>query len=111
RRAGAQTATGQNADLNIGGLAVSISNYVVKMNGKKVDMPPKEIELIYYLGTNPMRVFTREQLLMQVWGTEYRGDTRTVDVHVKRIREKLGTDPNWRLDTVWGVGYKFEIIN
>ncbi|MCL2862048.1 MAG: response regulator transcription factor [Firmicutes bacterium] len=111
RRAGAQGVGGQNADLNIGGLAVSISNYVVKMNGRKIDMPPKEIELIYYLGTNPMRVFTREQLLMQVWGTEYRGDTRTVDVHVKRIREKLGTDPQWRLDTVWGVGYKFEIIN
>jgi DNA-binding response OmpR family regulator len=73
-------------------------------------MPPKEIELLYYLATNPMRVFNREQLLNQVWGANYKGDTRTVDVHIKRIREKLGKSDKWRLDTVWGVGYKFEIL-
>ena len=95
-------------DLSIGNLFISLTNYIVKLGGNKVDMPPKEIELIYYLASNPKRVFTREQLLSHVWGANYKGDARTVDVHVKRIREKLGVNPNWRLDTVWGVGYKFE---
>lgn len=99
-----------NSDLTIGNLYISLTNYIVKVDDKKVEMPPKEIELIYYLATNPMRVFTREQLLNHVWGPGYKGDTRTVDVHIKRIREKLGKGTNWRLDTVWGVGYKFEII-
>ena len=72
-------------------------------------MPPKEIELLYHLATNPMRVFTRDQLLSAVWGADYKGDARTVDVHVKRIREKLGKGTNWSLETVWRVGYKFEV--
>ena len=99
-----------NSDITIGTLHISISNYVVTVADKKLDMPPKEIELLYYLCTNPMRAFTREQLLSQVWGANYKGDTRTVDVHIKRIREKLGKSDKWRLDTVWGVGYKFEIF-
>ena len=103
-----QPATPQNSDITIGNLFISLSNYIVKTDGKKIEMPPKEIELLYYLASNPGRVFTREQLLSEVWGAGYSGDTRTVDVHVKRIREKLGNNPDWRLDTVWGVGYKFE---
>ncbi len=99
-----------NSDITIGLLYISLTNYVVKVGERKLDMPPKEIELLYYLATNPMRVFTREQLLNQVWGANYTGDTRTVDVHIKRIREKLGKSEKFRLDTVWGVGYKFEIL-
>ena len=108
RRSQPATVLPQNPDITIGNLYISLSNYIVKADGKKIEMPPKEIELLYYLASNPMRVFTREQLLSEVWGTGYNGDTRTVDVHVKRIREKLGSSPDWRLDTVWGVGYKFE---
>lgn len=100
-----------SAELIIGNLFVSITNYIVKVNGQKIEMPPKEIELLYYLATNPMQVFTREQLLEKVWGEGYKGDSRTVDVHIKRIREKLGASSNWRLNTVWGVGYKFEVLN
>ncbi|MCI8435777.1 MAG: response regulator transcription factor [Clostridia bacterium] len=97
-------------DIRIGNLFISRSNYIVKVNDVKVEMPPKEIELLYYLAKNPMRVFTREQLLEKVWGEEYKGDSRTVDVHIKRIREKLGLGTNWSLVTVWSVGYKFEVV-
>ncbi len=108
RSQGIGLAANLTPDLSIGNLFVSLANYIVKIDGKKVEMPPKEIELLYYLASNPMRVFTREQLLDHVWGVGYKGDARTVDVHVKRIREKLGNGTNWQLDTVWGVGYKFE---
>ncbi|MDE6398211.1 MAG: response regulator transcription factor, partial [Clostridiales bacterium] len=96
-------------DLTFKDLHISLRNYIVKANGHTVDMPPKEIELLYFLASRPMQVFTREQLLQKVWSSDYQGDTRTVDVHVKRIREKLGASKNWQLNTVWGVGYKFEI--
>lgn len=93
-------------------LAINLSNYELKINGNPVDIPPKELELLYFLATNPNKVFTREQLLETVWGFDYFGDSRTVDVHVKRLREKLdlaGEGQNWQLKTVWGVGYKFEV--
>ena len=91
-------------------LAVNISNYELKVNGEIIEIPPKELELLYFLASNPNRVFTREQLLEKVWGFDYYGDSRTVDVHIKRLREKLeGVDGNWQLKTVWGVGYKFEV--
>ena len=91
-------------------LIVNLSNYSVHHKGKKVDMPPKELELLYYLASHPNQVFTREQLLDQIWGYEYFGDTRTVDVHIKRIREKLGDGhDDWGISTVWGIGYKFEL--
>ncbi len=91
-------------------LVINRSNYVVKLNGKELEMPPKELELLYFLASNPNKVFTREQLLERVWGFDFYGDTRTVDVHVKRLREKIDI-PNqvWQLKTVWGVGYKFEV--
>ena len=90
-------------------LTVSLENYSVELHGEQLDMPPKEIELLYFLASHAGKVFTREQLLEQVWGFDFFGDSRTVDVHVKRIREKLGEWPQWQLKTVWGVGYKFEI--
>ncbi len=89
-------------------LLINLTNYSVTYNGKNIDMPPKELELLYFLAASPNQVFTREQLLDRLWGYEYVGDTRTVDVHVKRIREKLGDSPYWSLATVWGIGYKFE---
>lgn len=90
-------------------LSINLTNYELKVNGKQVDTPPKEMELIYHLASNPNRVFTRDQLLDEVWGFDYYGDSRTVDVHVKRLREKLeGVSDKWDLKTVWGVGYKFE---
>jgi len=95
-------------DFVLGDMSVSIINYNVKINGQIIEMPPKEIELLYYLATHPLKVYTREQLLEKVWGAEYKGDSRTVDVHIKRLREKLGSQYNWRIITVWGVGYKFE---
>ena len=88
-------------------LEINISNYSVTYYGKKLEFPPKEFELLYYLAQNPNRVFTREQLLDRIWGYEYMGDTRTVDVHVKRIREKLNPEDEWGICTVWSVGYKF----
>lgn len=91
-------------------LKISLSNYSVIYKGVSIDMPPKELELLYFLASSPNQVFTREQLLDQIWGYEYVGDTRTVDVHIKRVREKLSDHPNWHIDTVWGVGYKFEVI-
>ncbi len=91
-------------------LSINLTNYELKVNGEQVDTPPKEMELIFHLASNPNRVFTRDQLLDEVWGFDYYGDSRTVDVHVKRLREKLeGVSPKWALKTVWGVGYKFEV--
>ncbi len=90
-------------------LSINLTNYELKINGSAIDTPPKELELIYHLASNPNRVYTRDQLLDEVWGFEYYGDSRTVDVHVKRLREKLeGVSDKWELKTVWGVGYKFE---
>ena len=90
-------------------LVVNQTNYSVLYNGKPVDMPPKELELLYFLASSPNQVFTREQLLDHIWGYEYIGDTRTVDVHVKRLREKIKDHASWRIVTVWGIGYKFEV--
>lgn len=89
-------------------LCISLSNYSVTYQGKLIEMPPKELELLYFLASHPNQVFTREQLLDQIWGYEYVGETRTVDVHVKRIREKINDHTQWKLNTVWGIGYKFE---
>jgi DNA-binding response OmpR family regulator len=89
-------------------LLINISNYSVQYYGEVIDMPPKELELLYFLASNPNQVFTREQLLDHIWGYEYFGDTRTVDVHIKRLREKIKDHPQWSLSTVWGIGYKFE---
>ncbi len=91
-------------------LTINLSNYELKISGNIVEVPPKELELLYFLASNPNRVFTREQLLEEVWGFDYFGDSRTVDVHIKRLREKLeDVEANWQLKTVWGVGYKFEV--
>ncbi len=90
-------------------LTINLTNYSVTYGGRQLDMPPKELELLYCLAASPGRVFTREQLLDQIWGYEYIGDTRTVDVHIKRLREKLGDHPSWRIATIWGIGYKFEV--
>ena len=95
--------------ISMPGLSVSLENYAVVLDGKELEMPPKEIELLYFLASHSGKVFTREQLLEQVWGFDFFGDSRTVDVHVKRIREKLGDAHEWQLKTVWGVGYKFEL--
>lgn len=91
------------------GLIVNLSNYSVTYDGQQIDMPQKELELLYFLASSPNQVFTREQLLDNIWGYEYVGDTRTVDVHVKRLREKIKDKPTWRIATVWGIGYKFEV--
>ena len=107
----------QNADaptskeLSFPGLTINIGQYTVTYMGKELEMPPKEIELLYFLASHAGKVFTREQLLEQVWGYDYFGDSRTVDVHVKRLREKLtdGEKMGWQIKTVWGVGYKFEV--
>ena len=89
-------------------LVINQTNYSVIYKGVPVDMPPKELELLYFLASSPNQVFTREQLLDHIWGYEYIGDTRTVDVHIKRLREKIKDHPSWSLSTVWGIGYKFE---
>ena len=107
----------QNADapaskeLSFPGLTINIGQYTVTYMGRELEMPPKELELLYFLASHPGMVFTREQLLEQVWGYDYFGDSRTVDVHVKRLREKLtdGEKMGWQIKTVWGVGYKFEV--
>lgn len=92
------------------GLVVNKSNYTVKLNGKDIEMPPKELELLFFLASNPNKVYTREQLLENVWGFDFYGDTRTVDVHIKRLREKFEPgEYKWQIKTVWGVGYKFEV--
>ncbi len=91
-------------------LSINITNYELIVDGQQIDTPPKELELVYHLASNPNRVYTRDQLLDEVWGFDYYGDSRTVDVHVKRLREKLeGISDKWSLKTVWGVGYKFEV--
>lgn len=92
-------------------LTVNLTNYSVVYKGKTIDMPPKELELLYFLASSPNQVFTREQLLDHIWGYEYIGDTRTVDVHIKRLREKIRDHANWSISTVWGIGYKFEVRN
>lgn len=90
-------------------LSIDVNSYTVIYKNEEIKMPPKEFELLYYLASNKNRVFTREQLLCEVWGYDYPGDSRTVDVHIKRLREKLHGGSNWQLETVWGVGYKFEV--
>ncbi len=92
-------------------LSINLTNYSVVYMGENVDMPPKELELLYFLASSPNHVFTREQLLDQIWGYEYIGDTRTVDVHIKRLREKIKDHANWKISTIWGIGYKFEVRN
>lgn len=93
--------------VNYSDLSINLGNYSVTYLGRNVDMTPKEIELLYFLASSPNQVFTREQLLDHIWGYEYIGDTRTVDVHIKRIREKIKDHDSWALQTVWGIGYKF----
>ena len=90
-------------------LIVNLTNYYVIYNGHSIELPPKELELLYFLASSPNQVFTREQLLDHIWGYEYIGDTRTVDVHIKRLREKIKGNDKWALTTVWGIGYKFEV--
>ena len=90
-------------------LEVSLSTYTVEYMGNKIELPPKELELLFFLATHPNKVFTREQLLQKVWEFDFYGDSRTVDVHIKRLREKLTGDHSWQIKTVWGVGYKFEV--
>lgn len=97
-----------NVVLNFPGLSIDANSYKVLYNGEEVKTPPKEFELLHYLASNKNKVFTREQLLCEVWGYDYPGDSRTVDVHIKRLREKLNGGEDWQLETVWGVGYKFE---
>ena len=111
RRSGpAGTTGGEVKEVNYDKLSVNMTRYELKVDGKVIDAPPKELELLFHLASNPNRVFTRDQLLDEVWGFEYYGDSRTVDVHIKRLREKLeGVSDQWSLKTVWGVGYKFEV--
>lgn len=109
RRTGADKSVEEIKLVKYDKLSINLTNYELKVNGVQIDTPPKELELIYHLASNPNRVFTRDQLLDEVWGFDYYGDSRTVDVHVKRLREKLeGVSDKWALKTVWGVGYKFE---
>lgn len=108
RRMGSAESKSENV-VTFKNLSINIENYELWILGKQVDAPPKEIELLYFLASNPNRVYTREQLLEEVWGFDYFGDSRTVDVHIKRLREKLeGAEGDWQLKTVWGVGYKFD---
>ncbi len=110
RRSGESEKSGGQQEVRFDKLCVNLTNYELIVNGTAVDTPPKELELIYHLASNPNRVYTRDQLLDEVWGFDYYGDSRTVDVHVKRLREKLeGVSEQWNLKTVWGVGYKFEV--
>ena len=110
RRTGKSAAENDIKEVSYDKLVVNMTKYELKVDGKVVDTPPKELELLYHLASNPNRVYTRDQLLDEVWGFEYYGDSRTVDVHVKRLREKLeGVSEKWNLKTVWGVGYKFEV--
>ncbi len=111
RRSQFRTKTPEKSEeeIDLNGLNINLSNYTVTYLGDKLDMPPKELELLYFLASNPNKVFTRDQLLDRIWGYEYLGDTRTVDVHVKRIREKINETDDWGIKTVWGIGYKFEV--
>ena len=109
RRTGKSENTNQK-EVKFENLSINLTNYELKVKGVAIDTPPKELELVFHLASNPNRVFTRDQLLDEVWGFDYYGDSRTVDVHVKRLREKLeGVSQKWALKTVWGVGYKFEV--
>lgn len=92
-------------------LSINLTTYSVLYKGEIIDMPPKELELLYFLAASPNHVYTREQLLDQIWGYDYIGDTRTVDVHIKRIREKIKDHANWKISTIWSIGYKFEVRN
>ncbi|MBR4092837.1 MAG: response regulator transcription factor [Oscillospiraceae bacterium] len=109
RRAGQTAPETESKEVSYDKLQVNMTRYELKVDGKVLDTPPKELELLFYLASNPNRVYTRDQLLDEVWGFEYYGDSRTIDVHIKRLREKLeGVSEKWVLKTVWGVGYKFE---
>ncbi len=109
RSSAISVATEAIKEVNFDKLSINLTNYELKVDGVAIDTPPKELELVFHLASNPNRVYTRDQLLDEVWGFEYYGDSRTVDVHVKRLREKLeGVSDKWELKTVWGVGYKFE---
>ena len=109
RRAGQTAPETESKEVSYDKLQVNMTRYELKVDGKVLDTPPKELELLFYLASNPNRVYTRDQLLDEVWGFEYYGDSRTIDVHIKRLREKLeGVSDKWALKTVWGVGYKFE---
>lgn len=108
RRAG--YSNNDSKSVNFENLYIDISTYEMKINGVSVDIPPKELELLYFLSSHPNKVYTRDQLLNEVWGYDFYGDSRTVDVHVKRVRQKIdGVSEKWQLKTVWGVGYKFEV--
>ena len=108
RRSSDKDKASQIQEVKYDKLRINLTNYELEVNGVKIDTPPKELELLYFLASSPNQVFTREQLLDNIWGYEYVGDTRTVDVHIKRLREKLKDHPHWKLGTVWGIGYKFE---
>ena len=109
RRIGQSKAESEVKEVRYDKLVVNMTRYELRVDGKVMDTPPKELELLFYLASNPNRVYTRDQLLDEVWGFEYYGDSRTIDVHIKRLREKLeGVSEKWALKTVWGVGYKFE---
>ncbi len=111
RRCSLQTVVEDDDGLTFDKMELSLQRYDLRLNGKSISLPPKELELLYFLASNYNHVFTRDQLLDKVWGFDYLGDSRTVDVHVKRLREKLnGVSDKWGLKTVWGVGYKFEVI-
>lgn len=110
RRSGQGSGETEIKEVKYDKLVVNMTRYELKVDGKVLDTPPKELELLFHLASNPNRVYTRDQLLDEVWGFEYYGDSRTIDVHVKRLREKLdGVSDKWALKTVWGVGYKFEV--
>ena len=110
RRVGQVNADNEIKEVKYDKLSVNMTRYELRVDGKVLDTPPKELELLFHLASNPNRVYTRDQLLDEVWGFEYYGDSRTIDVHVKRLREKLeGVSDKWALKTVWGVGYKFEV--
>ncbi len=112
RRCNAKSDKPETETLKFDNMEISLQKYELKLCGKPVDVPPKELELLYFLASNENHVFTRDQLLDKVWGFDYLGDSRTVDVHVKRLREKLdGVSDKWNLKTVWGVGYKFEVFS
>ena len=109
RRIGQSSSESEVREVKYDKLVVNMTRYELRVDGKVMDTPPKELELLFYLASNPNRVYTRDQLLDEVWGFEYYGDSRTIDVHIKRLREKLeGVSDKWALKTVWGVGYKFE---
>lgn len=110
RRTKSSIASDSNGTVKLDGIEISLQKYSLKLYGQNVRIPPKELELLYFLASNFNRVFTRDQLLDEVWGYDYLGDSRTVDVHIKRIRDKInGISEKWELDTVWGVGYKFKL--